>query len=145
MAILPDIIAYRCQRELRAISFAVRVSVFSRHRTGSAIGTAQAVHADHEETRYVKGSPTAAQQGPPPVAHIGTACQSMANDHRVVCFRRQLPLGGVCHGNVMENMARLKSEGWDDCYFLVRYQSRERVLRLRLNPGCCIQSPAFGA
>lgn len=129
-ASLPDIIAYRRQRELGTVDFVFIVSIFCRHRAGGAIRTSQAVHADHEKARHVKGPPIPAQQWTPPVAHIGTACQSMANDHHVVCLGGQLPLGGICHGNIMENMARLKSEGWDDCYFLVGYQTCERVLRL---------------
>lgn len=130
MAGSPDVIAYRCQREFRTISLTVAVPILCRHGTGGAVRTAQAVHADHEEARHVKGPSIAAQQGTPPVAHIGAARKSMTNDHCVVGFRRQLSLGGVCHRNVVENMARLEGEGRDDCYLLVWDQSCKRVLGL---------------
>lgn len=85
---IPDIIAYGGEWELRAISAVIDVPILGCHRAGRAVGTAQAVHANHEEAGYIKGSSVATKQRAPPVTDIGTACQGMANDHGIVPIRR---------------------------------------------------------
>lgn len=130
MADSPDIVTDSREREFRTISATAAVTVLGSHRTGGAVWAAQAVHADDEEARDIKGPAIAAQQWTPPVTDVGTPCKSMTYNHGVVSLWREHPLGGICHGDVEKDMARLQSEGWDDCNFLVRDQTCERVLRL---------------
>lgn len=93
--ISPNIVAYRRQGELRPISAVAYVAILGSHWTGGAVRAAQAIHADDEEPRHIKGSPVATKQWAPPVAHVGTACQSMAYDHSIVAVWRQLAFGGI--------------------------------------------------
>lgn len=73
----------------------------------------------------------ATKQRAPPVTHIGTACQGMANNHGIVPVGRQLALGSIRNRHILECDTRFKGERGYDSDLLVWDQTRERVLRLR--------------
>lgn len=125
-----DIVANCGEGKLRAISSTVRVPILGRHRAGGTVRTAQAVHTDHEEARHIEGSAVATKQWAPPVTYIGTACQSMANDHGIVPVGRESALGGIGNRHMLERDTRLEGEGGYNSDMLVWDQTRERVLRL---------------
>lgn len=73
----------------------------------------------------------ATKQRAPPVTHIGTARQGMANNHGIVPVGRQLALGSIRNRHILECDTRFKGERGYDSDLLVWDQTRERVLRLR--------------
>lgn len=129
-AISPDIVAYCGQWELGPVPASIDVAIPRSDGAGCAVWTAQAVHANDEEARHVEGSPIAAQEGTPPIAHIGTAGQGMAYHHGVVALRRQLAPSRVRHRDIVQGHARLEGEGGDDGDVLVWNQGHERVFGL---------------
>lgn len=130
MADLPNIIANSRQRELGAICVILRVAIDGSDRTGGSVRATQTVHADDEESRNIKSSAIASQQWAPPVTDICASCKSMADHHDIVTIWRELALGGVCNGDIVKNIARLKSEFWNYSNLLVWYEISERVFLL---------------
>ena len=104
-AYILDIIPYRRQREFRAISFIIWIPVFTGNRTCTAIRTSQAVQAHDEEPRAVKCSTRPANQRAPPIAHIGTPGQGVADDHGIVPVRGQPAPGAICNGYIVQRDA----------------------------------------
>lgn len=130
MGDLPNIIANGCQRKFGTICVILRVAINGSDRTGGPVRAAKTVHADNEKPRNIKGSAIASQQWAPPVTDIGTSCESMADHHDIVSVWGELALGGVRNRNIVKNIARLKSELWDDGNLLVWYESGEGVFLL---------------
>lgn len=54
----------------------------------------------------------------------------MADDHGIVCLRRQGPVGLVCHGNIFQGNAGFKLEGGDDGDPLLGNEVYEGILGL---------------
>lgn len=98
---LLDVISNCCERKLWPIAAFGLITVFGRDRACSAIGTAKAVHTDDEESRGIKDSSRTAQQRSPPIAHIGTASERMADDHCIVCIWREHAARCVRDGNIV--------------------------------------------
>lgn len=118
------------ERELRSVSLILGIPILRRDWTGRAIWTAQAVHADDEEARGIKGPTRTAEQGSPPVTHICTAGKGVTDHHSIVTLGVQLAAGSVRHGHIVEGHTGLKREGRYYGNLLVWDESRKGVLGL---------------
>lgn len=105
VAYILDIIPYRRQRKLRAISLLNWIPVFTSDRTCTAVRTSQAVQAHHEEARTVECSARPTYQRTPPIANISAPGQGVADDHGIVPVRRQLALCAICNGYIVQRDA----------------------------------------
>lgn len=125
--IVPD----RSERKLWAIPAIRGVVVLAGNRARGPVRATQGVHADDEKSRRVECPSGTAQERTPPVGHVGTAGQGMANHHTVVAFGRQLAPRRVRDRHIVKRYARFEGEGRDNGYLLVGNERRKRILRLR--------------
>lgn len=116
---LLDIIPDCRQWEFGAIYATAGVAVLGGDGTGGTIWAAQAVHTDDKETGDIKCPPISTQQWAPPVTYVGTASQSMADDHSIVSIWRQFALGCVGHGDVPQGYTGFQGEGGNNSDLLV--------------------------
>jgi hypothetical protein len=54
----------------------------------------------------------------------------VADEHGIIAGGRELPVGLICDGNIVEEDARFEFEGGDDSYGLGGDEAGERVLWL---------------
>lgn len=130
---IPDVVAYSRQRELRTIEALLRGPILVSDGTGTPIRTPQTVQTDHVESRGIKGLTGTTQQRTPPVGHIGTTTQRMANHQRVVGLGRQLTPRRVGDGDIVQGHARFEGEGRNHHKLLIGDELRIGIFRLRVD------------